>query len=195
MVSHESINPGVKVERSKEVQYGLTEQQDIFLFGDQGVILDERDSYLVGYYKMGLAREWLAQFVPISDVPQEFIDKKNESDSIIREYFKSGPETYGVENPHPLADALHDEQNRQRPFGDRPVLSTVLLYAESTLTADPEVKEKLGYVLALFEEYDRHLYNSGRQGGDTSPERFPEPIPSYVGKGFPAELCGSGMLF
>lgn len=183
------------VEKEPILDYGLSEQQDTFLFGDQSVATNERDSFLVSHYKMGFAREWLAQFVPISDVPQEYIDDKNESDSIVREYFKSEPETFGVQKPHPLAHALHDEQNSQRPFADRPVLSTALLYAESALTADPEAREKMEYVLALFEEYDRHLTNSGRQGGDTSPVRFPQPIPSYKNKDFPAELCGSGMLF
>ena len=190
-----SGNNSQGLEKESKLAYGLSEQQDVFLFGDQGVIPNDRDSFLVSYYKMGFAREWLAQFVPISDVPQELIDNKNESDSIVREYFKSEPETFGVDKPHPLAHALHDEQNNQKPFPDRPILSTALLYAESALTADPEAKKKLEYVLALFEEYDRHLWNSGRQGGDTSPERFPEPIPSYAGKLFPAELCGSDMLF
>lgn len=195
-VSPESSgNNAQGLEKESKLAYGLSEQQDVFLFGDQGVIPNDWDSFLVSHYKMGFAREWLAQFVPISDVPQEFIDNKNESDSIVREYFKSEPETFGVVKPHPLAKALHDEQNSQRPFADRPVLSTTLLYAEDALTADPEAKEKMEYVLALFEEYDRHLTNSGRQGGDTSPERFPQPIPSYGNKNFPAQLCGSEMLF
>lgn len=181
-----------ETDTNAEAQYGLTKTQEVFLFGNQGTILDEDDLFLVWHHKMGFAREWLAQFVPVSDVPQEYTDNKQEIEKIF-EY--NNIRRSGIEDPHPLAYALHDEQNHQQALENRPVLATSLIYAEKALVDDSEAKKKIEYVLALFEEYDRRLTNSGLQGGDTSPIRLPEPVESYTNEAFPMHLSGSKLLF
>lgn len=179
-----------------DIRFGLTDKQELFLFGDQGEITDENRSFAVGHYKMGLAREWLASFVPIGDVPTEIIEERKQTDDEIRQYCGGGIETFGVDNPHPLAYALHVEQNRQEPFSDRPILSAVLQKASEALAleGDHERGQKIEYILALFAEYDRQFSNSGLQGGDSSPERFPIPVPSYSDEQFPIWLSDPALL-
>lgn len=178
------------------LQYGLSPDQEVFLFGNQGQLADEESCFSIMHYKMGFAREWLAAYVSVDEVPQEFIDNMNRENAQMLNDFGVGIETFGVKNPHPLSLALHREQNTQQPLEERAILSTVLLHALDNSSEDPEIKDKLDYVLVLFEEYDKHLSNSGRMGGDVSPYTFPAPVNSYQSRQFPVGLVpGLGLLF
>lgn len=183
------------IEKEPTLEFGLSPEQELFLFGDQGNITDEHDEFLVWHYKIGYSREWLATFIPEDEVPQEFIDGMKYEYEMMQDLFHHDPETFGVARPHPLALALWKEQNTGLPLEERPILSTTLIYASNTLSNEPDGKAKIEYVLNMFEEYDRKLRNWGRQGGDMSATRFPEPVESYKDKVFPASLCGSSMLF
>lgn len=195
-VSPESLELNLRsVESGPTLKQGLSPEQELFLFGDQGNIADEDDEFLVWHYKMGFSREWLAQFIPENEVPKEFADNMRDVYLRMKESFGSDPETFGVSKPHPVALALWNEQNTNLSFADRPVLSTALMYASRALENDPDGRAKIGFVLGMLEEFDRKSWNSGRQGGDMSATRFPEPVASYKDQVFPSSLCGSGLLF
>ena len=60
-VSPESLELNLRsVESGPTLKQGLSPEQELFLFGDQGNIADEDDEFLVWHYKMGFSREWLA---------------------------------------------------------------------------------------------------------------------------------------
>jgi hypothetical protein len=188
---------GPSLEGLDSKNYGLTSEQETFLFGDQGAIPSDEDAFSIWHYKMGLAREWLASFVPISEVPKETVANMHDAHEQTRKLFGSDMETFGVSTPHPVAYAIWVEQNSSKwvPLDKRPQLINALVIAEASLDGDPEKTSKLEYVMALFEESDRKAWNSGRQGGDMSPTRFPEPVDSYRQQAFPVGLAGTELLF
>lgn len=190
-----------------EERWGLTAQEQMLLFGDQGQI--NKYSILASEVlttKKQLAIKYVASFWPKDEIPAAWIEKHkaalDERNSLIKRYPDFAAKLLPVPSAVEIAldkDFMPKQRGEERDPEYEGAWSQAVAYCGNTGRADGdralEPYARLGYVLEIQKEWYAKGWRGDMRSGSGAWVEFPDPHwAAGIGK-YPLRAVDEGVLF